>query len=164
MRLKAVAAVLLVFGASGVGAQPAGVPADFRLRLESAGRIPGSRVEWIEIEASGRTRMSAMDARDGVLPEAALTLSPAAVARIWDRVRTERFFELQPLYRDPNVRDGDYAQISVTAGGRTHRVRTVNIRVHAFDRIAVITDRELPVARRIQYNALHVEAYKAVER
>lgn len=142
------------------------VPADFKLRLVSAPRVPdpGLPNEWVEIDASGRTYMSRMEARDGILPEATITLEPSAVQRIYDRVRQERFFELEPVYEDSDVQGGDMAQMVVTANGRTHEVRTINIKVHAFDRITIFVDRELPIERRIQYNALHVPQYKAVER
>lgn len=142
------------------------VPADFKLRLVSAPRIPGRdlRAEWVEIDASGKTYLSPMEARDGLLPEATITLERDAVKRIYDRVQQERFFELDPIYEDPDVHGGDMAQMVVTAHGRTHQVRTINIKVHAFDRITIFVDRELPIERRIQYNALHVPQYKAVER
>lgn len=142
------------------------IPADFKLRLVSAPRAPDLDLpnEWVEIDAGGKAYMSRMAARDGILPEATIRLEPAAVQRIYDRVLEERFFELEPVYQDPDVQGGDMAEITVTANGRTHQVRTINIKVHAFDRITIFVDRELPIARRIQYNALHVPQYKAVDR
>ncbi len=55
--------------------------------------------------------------------------------------------------------------MTVTAAGRTYKVRTVNLRVGAFDRVASAIDNELPPERRVRYNALRPEAnYRNIER
>jgi len=105
-----------------------------------------------------------MPGKNGRLPATTLKISSDAVARIYKAVLEQRFFELQPLYSDQTIKDGDQAEITVTANGQTHSVRTVNIRVYAFDRITIAVDRELPIERRIQYNALHEASYKGIER
>jgi hypothetical protein len=105
-----------------------------------------------------------MSMPNGRLPPAMIRLPADRVRMIWQQIVTDRFFELNPLYEDPRVQDGDAAEMVITANGRTHRVRTKNIRVNAFDRIVLVIDATLPPERRIQYNALHVTAYRAVER
>jgi hypothetical protein len=150
-----------------VSAEAVAVPGDFKVKLTSAARGPVRSppdIESIEIDASGAAASSAMDGPEGRLPAAKLKLSRDAVARIHRAILDQRFFDLKPEYSNPSVLQGDQAQIVVTAGGRTRRVRTVNIRVHAFDRITIAIDRELPIERRIQYNALHTDSYRAVER
>src|SRR5262249_23647530 len=100
-----------------------------------------------------------------LLPAAEASLPRDSVARIYKAIQDENFFALQPLYRDGEVADGDQAEMTVTAGGRTYNVRTVNIRVGAFDRIASAIDRELPSERRVKYNALQPNNdYRSVER
>ena len=160
----AAAFVAALAGSAAAQSSISPVPADFKVRLESMARRPGSPVAWVEIDASGRARLSRIQEGGQDLPEASLSISAAAIARLWARIQAERFFELQPVYRDPDIHDGDMAKITLTAGGRTHAVRTVNIRVLAFDRVTLAIDNELPKPRRIQYNALRVGDYKAVER
>ena len=143
------------------------VPHDFEVRLESAARGPQQTppdVAWVQINAGGEAEVSEMRGRDGRLPATSIKLPPDALARIYQVIVDQRFFDLRPLYEDPAIRDGDQAEITVTADGRTHTVRTVNIAVNAFDRITIAIDRELPIERRIQYNALREESYKSIER
>jgi hypothetical protein len=157
----------LLFGlAAAVPAVGDAVPADFRISLRSAATRPGAPVgpQAVTIDAKGKAHLSAVKRPGDDRPALDVTLAPDALRRIYDAAVRERFFDLEPRYEDPDVLDGDYAEIEVRAGGRTHTVRTVNIRVHAFDRIAVTIDRELPKGRRIQYNALHTDSYRAVER
>ncbi len=165
--LGLVAAPLAIFPALPTLAQAPNVPADFRVRLVSSPLSPSpfDPPEWVEIAASGQTSYSAMSFRDQQLPAATANLPREAVSRIYKAVQDERFFDLQPLYRDDKVRDGDQAEMTVTAAGRTYKVRTVNLRVGAFDRVASAIDNELPPERRVRYNALRPEAnYRNIER
>lgn len=142
------------------------VPDDLRITLKSAARLPGEPYgpETVTIQSDGRTELSRKDGPDGLLPAMEMKLDPSAVRRIYDAIVADRFFELKPNYSDPHIHDGDYASMSITADGKTHRVRTVNIKVHAFDRIVLAIDRELPDGREVFYNALHRDDYLAVER
>jgi hypothetical protein len=54
--------------------------------------------------------------------------------------------------------------VTITANGKTHTVRAANIRVNALDAIARTVNAALPADRAIQYNALHVNSYMAVDR
>jgi hypothetical protein len=148
-------------------AQLTAVPADFSIRIVSSAlgttETPPD-IEWVEIKASGDALFSAMPSQRGWLPAGSVKIRPDAVARIYKAVLDQRFFELQSLYSNPSIDDGDEADTTVTAGGRTYSVRTVNITVFAFDRVTLAVDRELPIERRIQYNALREPSYNKVER
>ncbi len=147
--------------------QTVAVPNDFHVQLVSSSRGPPRTppdIESVDISSSGDTALSAMPGKNGWLPPTSLKLSAEALARIYRAILDQRFFELRPLYEDAGIRDGDQAKITVTAAGRTHTVRTINITVYAFDRVTIAVDRELPIERRIQYNALREPSYRAVER
>jgi hypothetical protein len=160
------ALVLLVSGMPACG-QAAAVPRDFALRLTSAARGPARTppdIAWVDINAAGNASLSEMPGKSGRLPATQIKLAPDALARIYSAIQDQRFFELRPLYEDPTIRDGDQAEITITANGRTYTVQTVNITVYAFDRVTIAIDRELPIERRIQYNALREPSYKVIER
>ena len=145
----------------------ASVPADFKLRLVSARRGPARippDIQWVEISAAGSAKLSEMRSGNAQLPGAVIRLGADAVQRIYRAVSTERFFELQGIYQDSEVSGGDFAEMTITADGKTQTVKTVNIRVAAFDRITQAVNSALPADRRIRYNALHVDSYKSVDR
>jgi hypothetical protein len=142
------------------------LPNDLRIVLRSvprvAGTVPGEHS--VTIDADGNAQLSTVSAPGGELPAMTAQIPTEGMEDIWSWIQKERFFELDPLYRDPEIQDGDFAEMTITANGETHKVRTVNIRVYAFDRIAIVIGYYLPEGRRIQYNALHASEYKAVER
>lgn len=164
LRLALFGVVLLACAPFAAGAEPP--PPDLHIVLRSAPRLPGAAFgeQSVEIDAQGNARLAAVKTPEGELPALTVKLPPEAVEDIWSWIQRERFFELDPLYRDPEIQDGDFAEMTVAAGGRTHTVRTVNIRVHAFDRIATVINYYLPDGREIQYNALTFPQYKSVER
>jgi len=142
------------------------VPDDFSFELSSAPRMPGYPLgpEYINMAADGSADLSVMDAEGGALPATTVKISAEGRARIYAAITENDFFGLDKTYESPAVRDGDYALLKVTIDGSTHIVRTINMRVNAFDRIVIIINREVPLERRIIYNALHVEEYLEVER
>jgi hypothetical protein len=155
------------FGALPHSAWAQAVPTDFKLRLVSSTVGPPETLAdraWVEIKAGGEATFSEMQGPIGRLPSAVVNLTRDHLAVIYQELTAERFFELQPLYRDPTIRGGDQAELTVTVNGRTHTVKTINIRVNAFDRITLVIDATLPAERRIQYNALHQKDYNEVER
>ena len=148
-------------------AETATVPADFKLRLTSASLAPPRDppdIQWVEIEASGAARLSEYRRGGKALPATTLKLTSKDVAQIYQAIVQQKFFELKPEYRDPNVQGGDQAIMRVTANGKTHTVRAANIRVNALDAIARTVNAALPADRAIRYNALHVNSYTAVDR
>lgn len=150
-----------------VSAETVAVPADFKLRLTAASLGPPRKppdIQWVEIDASGEARLSEYRLRGKDLAAVTLKLPGKAVAQIYQAVSEQKFFDLKPEYRDPDVQGGDQAAITVTANGKTYRVRASNIRVNAFDAIARTVNAALPADRAIHYNALHVKSYTTVDR
>jgi len=143
--------------------QDAPPPADLEISLYSAPVITGFKPGPAEVVISADG--SAVLTR-GENPEAAktITLPDGALARIWAALEKNQFFTLKPRYEDPGVLDGDWAQISITANGQTYRVKTINIKVTAFDNISLAINAELPEGERIKYNALLGADYNEVER
>jgi hypothetical protein len=166
-RLLAVISVFLSTAFCSFPAMAASVPADFKIKLVSASLGPPRNppdIESVTIDASGTAILSPMPSPAGMLAASTLKLDAAVVAGIYQATQTQRFFELKPEYRDPGVRDGDQATLTVTAAGKTKTVSTTNIRVLAFDIIAVAIDRALPPERRLQYNALTEPRLRSVDR
>lgn len=141
-------------------------PDDLSIELSSAPRMPGYPLgpESIFISPNGTVELSVMDAEGGTLPAMTTEIDNAGRARIYNAIMENDFFGLKDKYESPAVLDGDYALLKITANGKTHSVRTINMRVNAFDRIVIIINREVPTERRIIYNALHVKEYLEVER
>ena len=142
------------------------VPADFQLYLESAPlkADPDFPAESLKLTAAGNIEFSAKRVEEGKLPPANIQVGKKAIKEIYAQVQRQGFFKLRKDYFDPAVLDGDYAQLTITANGKTHTVRTTNIAVEAFDAIVHRVNRYMPPARNIYYNALHVKSYKRVPR
>jgi len=142
------------------------VPADFQLILESAPLRPDPDFppESLKLSANGRVEFSAKGTETGKLEPITIQIDPTAVQAIYTQIQQQRFFTLKSEYSDPNVVDGDYARLTITADGETHTVRTINIAVEAFDAIVQRVNRYMPPERNIYYNALHVKSYKTVPR
>lgn len=142
------------------------IPPDLAIYLASAPRhasvIPGGHS--VTIDAKGNALLSGVESPTGPLPEMQVTLSQEDMEDIWSWIQKERFFELDSEYRDENIMGGDFAEMEITANGKTHKVLTINMRVYAFDRISVVIGHYLPEGRRIQYNALYAPQYQSVER
>ncbi len=142
------------------------IPNDFEVYLHSAGRMPLSSAEALLIDSSGHCKYFKRSVGSG--DEFALIsefdLTAKAMEKIYDTVKKERFFDLKSEYRDPTVMDGDYAEMEITADGKTHTVKTVNIKVDAFDKIVREINALLPEEARIRYNALHIKDYNRVKR
>jgi len=142
------------------------VPADFQLSLESASLMadPGFPTESLKLTADGNVEFSTKGTEKGMLPATSIQIDATAIREIYAQIQRQGFFTLQPDYVDPDVMDGDYAQLSITANGKSYTVRTTNIAVEAFDAIVHRVNRYMPPARNIYYNALHVKSYKRVQR
>ncbi len=142
------------------------VPDDFAVELSSNVNQPGYPypAEMVSISPSGAVQYSQMEREDGMLPEATSEISGDARASIYTAIMENDFFNLDAQYRSPAIIDGDYAQLTITANGVTHSVRTVNMRVNDFDDIVKAVNRQLPKERWIIYNALYVDEYDEVDR
>ncbi len=142
------------------------IPDDFEIYLDSTARMPLSSAEALLIDSSGHCKYFKRSVGSG--DEFALIsefdLTAKAMEKIYNTVKKEKFFNLKPEYRDPTVMDGDYAEMEITADGKTHTVKTVNIKVDAFDNIVRVINALLPEEARIRYNALNVKDYKRLRR
>lgn len=143
------------------------VPKDFRMTLVSAPLMPGSTAPqlMLTLERTGAAKYyEKWKGTKDFTVKNAFKLNEKDMREIYAMVLKEDFFGLKREYRDPDVKDGDYAVMEITANGKTHRVRTVNIKVGAFDRIYWSVNLHLPKDISITYNALFVKEYKEVER
>ena len=155
-------------------AQPANVPEDFEVVFTSSPALVGEDIdiESLKITAGGTVVLSPKvwyagqipDYTREELPELSLELAPEALSAIFNAITENDFFTLNENYNDPNIMDGDWAELTITAGGQTHTVRTRNINVDAFDRITVTINDQLPEERRLLYNAINGADYEEVER
>ncbi len=149
-----------------LGKEKMSTPDDFEIYLQSAGRVPMSAEYALLIGPNGHCKyFETPQGQDtGFVLISELDLDAKAMEKIYETVKKEKFFELKKEYRDPEVMDGDFAEMEITADGKTHTVKTINIKVDAFDNIVREIDALLPKEMRISYNALHVDSYKRVKR
>lgn len=142
------------------------VPADFTISLQSAplNSVNPLETESIVVKADGTAQLSARQGNDGPLQAMQISLSAQDVKAIFDATQRLDFFTLAPEYVDPDIIDGDYAAIEVTANGKTHKVRTQNIHVVDFDILAMTVNARVPFERQVLYNALRDNDVKKVKR
>ncbi|MEE8294189.1 MAG: hypothetical protein V3R64_00610 [Sphingomonadales bacterium] len=150
------------------------VPEDFEVVFTSSPALVSQdiEIESLKINANGEVVLSPKvwyagqipDYTREELPEMTLQLNPEALAGILKAINENEFFTLDANYNDPNIMDGDWAELTITAGGQTRTVRTRNIKVNAFDRITIAINGQLPVERRLKYNAINGADYEEVER
>lgn len=126
------------------------------LKITAGGEVVLSPKVWVAGQFPNSTRED--------LPEMTLQLTPEALSGIFAAINENEFFSLKANYNDPNILDGDWAELTITSGGQTHTVRTRNIKVAAFDRITVTINDTLPIERRLKYNAINGADYEEVER
>lgn len=150
------------------------IPEDFEVVYTSSPALVGEDIdiESLTITAGGAVVLSPKVWYAGQipnyireeLPELSLQLAPEALSTIFNAITENDFFTLNESYTDPNIMDGDWAELTITAGGRTHTVRTRNIKVNAFDRITITINGQLPEQRGLKYNAINGADYEEVER
>jgi hypothetical protein len=130
-------------------------PPDFKVTLTSGPARPARplAVESVTIHADDTATVSARLKDGKSVPARTTRLRPGSAHALHRLLTRERFFDLKPLYRDERVQDGDYAVLRVTAAGRTHEVRTVNMRVKAFDRIALWVNSYFEPGDMVLYNS-----------
>lgn len=155
-------------------AQPANVPEDFEVVFTSSPALVSQDIdiETLTINSAGEVVLSPKvwfagqipDYTREEFPEMTLQLNPEALAGILKAINENDFFSLDEIYNNPNIIDGDWAELTITAGGQTHTVRTRNIGVNAFDRITVTINDQLPEERRLLYNAINGAGYEEIER
>lgn len=154
------------FFPAGIAADNSEPPADFKLFLQSDAmmRHPDFPPESLTLSADGKVQFSSKGTQNGKLEPISIQIDANAVREIFKQVQTQDFFSLKKEYVDPDVLDGDYAVMTITANNQKHTVRTVNIAVEAFDAIVNRVNRFMPPERNIYYNALYDTSYKRVKR
>lgn len=160
---------LLLFVAPSLFAEPKDQtpPNDFEIFIHSAPRLPASSSPGsaLFLETNGRCMFYETSPADGekYVLKKEIILNPKAIEKIYTVIKKEKFFALKAEYRDPEIMDGDFAEMEVTANGKKHGVRTINIKVDAFDNIVLEINSHLPEGVDVIYNALHVDGYKRVK-
>lgn len=143
-------------------------PDDFSIFLHSGGHLPGDPEYAITIEPNGHGKYYEKPGGMGKGKEMVLVqefdLDASAMTKIYETIKQQRFFDLKPEYKDPEVMGGNYVEMAIMAEGKKHRVMTVNIKVDAFDNIVREINSHTPKEAAILYNALLVDDYKRVER
>lgn len=140
-----------------VNAQEVSVPEDFEISLMTSPLRARSEedVNSVTITASGAGIVSSQKWRTDQPPQTEFDLTAGQVADLYRTVQEADFFSLDERYVDENVLDGDIATLTVTAGGETHTVSTINIAVEPFDRVALKINEFLPPRHKVFYNAIY---------
>lgn len=174
--LKALFALVLFFlvPVFGTGAQSQDIPDDFEVVFTSSPAIvvQAIDIETLKINSAGEVVLSPKAYYSGQIPDVTrevllelhLVLDAETLNQIFLAINENDFFSLDENYNDPKIIDGDWAELTITANGKTHTVKTRNIKVNAFDRITVTINDTLPEPRRLKYNAINGADYEEVER
>ncbi|MFH1438298.1 MAG: hypothetical protein ABIJ56_21495 [Pseudomonadota bacterium] len=131
--------IIVVAGLRGLGCGgvSANVPKDFELEyLWGAGYQDGG-ASILKVEANGKANLLIVD-DDGSRMETKFSLFSDELEKIYKALRENRFFKLKKQYRDYEVLDGGYSTITVTAGGRKHKVLVSNTSVEAYGSITKV--------------------------
>lgn len=150
--------VCMFFYMGSVSIGAAQIPKDFKVVAMAGGISPAQDVTKVEIDAKGDCvyyRMPPQNRAKGVFIEVdRFKLLQPALEIIYDSIRENKFFSLQKNYEAKNVMDGNFAQASIMLNGKTHTVRTRNIKVEKFDNIMIDINIVLPKDKKIFYNEI----------
>lgn len=137
---------------------PQKIPSDFRVTAMAGGLIPGDVVNKVEISPDGSAvyyeLSSAGKPKNKFVEKARFKLENVAMDYIYYSVNKNNFFGLKNGYRNENVVDGNFAELKITSNGKTHTVRTRNIRIERFDDIMIDINIVLPKDYKIIYNEI----------
>jgi len=137
---------------------PGYLPKDFKIVAITGGISPAESVEKAEINAKGEVIYYAISPKDRakyVFEEVArFKINLQELKYLYVRIKENNFFKLKNEYVDKYVLDGSFAQLTVTANGRTHTVKVRNIRQKAFDNIMIAINLALPDEYRVIYNEI----------
>lgn len=139
-------------------AEPApAVPADFHLRAETGSVAPTHSLRILDIQADGTTdfcRVGSENRATGACSETAtFSLTAREVARIYTKVTEGDFFGLDASHVG-NVVDGSFAEVTITAGGRSSTVLAQNFPLPPFDDIVREINAVVPPQYVLYYNAI----------
>lgn len=135
-----------------------GCPQDFDFLGVTGGFHPKTILMKLHINSDGEATYSKLYPEDRSTGEwtviSQFDFTEEEMDQIWDAITSNEFFNLQSFYQDTNVRDGTYAEVTITGGGKTHTVRTENIPVRKFDAIVEFINSLTPGDNDLYYNAL----------
>jgi hypothetical protein len=130
----------------------------FELDINCGGFAPTTKLYRIQMDTTGEVIYSIMYPEDrgtgGWTVESQFSFTESEMNQIWNAIVSNDFFNLNELYEDNNVRDGTYAEMSITGESNTHTVRTENIAVVQFDNIVKIINSITPGDNDLFYNAI----------
>lgn len=134
------------------------VPKDFKIIAVAGGVAPGTTVDKVEIDSQGRavySQMSANNRSKGLFEEKEkFQLSVPDLRDIYRTAKKNNFFNLNEKYKNDNILDGSFAELTITAEGITHSVRTQNTSVEGFDKIMISINLATPGMNKVIYNAI----------
>ena len=130
-------------------------PEDFEITLFSAPVFKGGQPGpyGVVISRDGTASFYTQDLDGEIIFGKTVSMEDGAVDALYRVVTQQEFFSLKADYNDPGILDGDYAVIVVTMDGQTHEVRTTNIRLAPFDKIALWVNSYFDPDNMILYNA-----------
>ena len=74
--------------------------------------------------------------------------------QIWEKITLHNFFDLNNLYKNKDVRDGTYAEMTIQGDGITKTVKTENTPIFGFDQIIKKVNELTPGNYDLFYNAI----------
>jgi len=133
-------------------------PDDFNLDVHSGGFSPVRKLFRIQINMDGEVTYSVMypedrDARDWTIVSQ-FDFTESEMNQIWNNISSNDFFNLNNLYKNENIMDGTYAEMTITGDDDTNTVRTENIPVVQFDNIVKTVNSITQGNNDLFYNAI----------
>lgn len=128
-------------------------PSDLKVEGSSGSLVPGRENYALEINASGEGRFTRYRPDDfgPPLEQEDFHLSTADLEALWSAIQESEFFSLEPEYTARDVADGAFAELTVTANGRTHRVEARNADVPRFEDLLEVVNRITPPGLDLRY-------------
>jgi len=133
-------------------------PSDFELLAISGGFHPLTRLFKLHINSDGEATYSKLYPEDRETEDwtviSQFDFTESEMNQIWDMIASNDFFNLNSLYKNENIMDGTYAEMTITGGDDTNIVRTENIPVVQFDNIIKTINSITPGNNDLFYNAI----------
>jgi len=116
-------------------------PDDFHITALFGGVAPWEPIERLAINSKGEGVLSKADPEEKMegrlefVEQKRFQIAGDALDAIYAAVMQNDFFGLNESYRDDEVLDGSFAELTIAAGQKTRRVRTQNIAIDRFDNV-----------------------------
>lgn len=161
--LHVVASLILLQGFSGIfGCQARidsstmPIPADLTIEGVAGGVHPWQENYTLRITADGTgrfTRFTPGEVGAPPLEENDFTLAREELAELWRVIEHQGFMSLAEDHRDDSIRGGSFASLTVTAHGRTRRVRVQNVSLPRFEAVIAALNRVSPTGNDLIYRS-----------